>query len=61
MPEEARLARLRGNELALRWFQHEIGGYPNPLDEEAFNIALGMGRGIVGSEKEEGGRKVWTG
>lgn len=57
----ARLARLRGNEMALRWFQYEIGGYPSPLDQEAFNIALGMGRGVVGSEKQEGGQQVWTG
>ncbi len=57
----ARLARLEGNELALRWFKAEIGGYPNPIDQDLFQIALAIGRRVEGSEKEEGGPKVWTG
>lgn len=57
----ARLARLMGNELALRWFQAEIGGYPNSIDQDLFQIALAIGRRVEGSEKEEGGPKVWVG
>src|SRR5207245_565519 len=60
----ARLARLRGNEKALHWFQCEMGGYPiehGKVEREAFDIALAMGRRVDDSENEKGGPHVWTG
>jgi hypothetical protein len=60
----ARLARLMGNEKALAWFQYEIGGYPmehGTVDQEAYLIALAMGRRVDGSENMKGGPQVWLG
>lgn len=44
----ARLARLTGNELALRWLQAEIGGYTSPIDQDLLRVALGNGRRVEG-------------
>jgi len=57
----ARLARITGNEDALKWFQCEIGGYPSPLDDLSFRLGLAAGRSVSGTENQENGPKIWTG
>jgi hypothetical protein len=54
----SRLARLLDDFDAMQWLQHEVAGYPRPMDQPAVVAAERSNR--VAEEKPEGGRTYWT-